>query len=248
MPRAGWILGAALILVVGATVGALGLSDDSDHDTERTKHAARAVTPSEPATTTLPPLPPTTVAATAPPTEPPTASPGLSPTGDDRLSRYSRLGYAGLGPIKLGMTYAEVERVGQLTIREGDCLDLGFDLHPGSGLDPIPARYGGFSFGVGAMGAFRATNPRVIDVIVVGHPAISTISGIHVGSTAEDVLRTYSNAVATPVGQSAPGQTVQFITITNPEGRVVQFFVENGLVSTIEVASSLEILEGHRAC
>ena len=41
---------------------------------------------------------------------------------------------------------------------------------------------------------------------------------------------------------------MQFITITNPEGRVVQFFVENGLVSTMEVAVSLEVLEGHRLC
>jgi hypothetical protein len=146
------------------------------------------------------------------------------------------------------MSYADVERVGQVTIRQTDC-PLVFVPKPGSGLDPIPGPYNGDMItGVGGWAAFPITDPRVIDVISVGHPDIFTISGIHVGSTADDVLRTYANVDAPPPAQVAPGQIVQILTITNPEGRVVQFFVENGLVSTMEVAMSRAILEGHRLC
>jgi hypothetical protein len=235
MRRAAWLIGAALILVVGVTVGGLALLDDSADEPRHTKHAARAVTPTEPLPTTVPPPPPppTTVTATVPPTAPP----AVQSNGDDRLSNNSRLGYAGLGPIKLGMTYADIERVGQVTVIERTC-GLALRPHPGSGLEPIRGPYGGSGTGVGGAAAFPLTNPRTIEVILVLHPSIYTISGVHVGSTADDVRRTYSHVV----------ERGNFLTITNSEGRAVQFILENGFVYEIDVGITLEAIEGQRLC
>jgi|SoiMethySBSTD1v2_1073268.scaffolds.fasta_scaffold23046_8 hypothetical protein len=245
MRRTGGFLGGALILVVGATVGSMLLLDDSDGGTERTKDAARAVTPTQELPTTLPPPPPTTVA----PTVPPTTSAPVPSTGDDRLSSNSRLGYAGLGPIKLGMTYADIERVGQVTVRQSVC-PLMVTPSAGSGLDPISNPHGvGTITGFVAWVALPLTEPRVIDVIEVGHPAIFTISGIHVGSTADDVRRTYANVDDAAWGQYPDGRFEHVLTITNPEGRVVQFLVNpNGVVTWMTVALNKQIIEDHRKC
>ena len=244
MRRTVWVLGAALILVAGVTIGGVALLDDSDRETDG-KRAARAVAPTEPLPTTLPPPAPTTVAPTVPPTTPPVAP----STGDDRLSSNSRLGYAGLGPIKLGMTFAEVERAGRVTIRQGEC-ELVIEPNPGSGLDRIQhPDYGHMISGFGVGGSFPITESRVIDMIFVGHPSVFTISGIHVGSTADDVRRTYANVVERRVGQQPDGRFDIALTITSPEGRVVQFSVNpDGVVRGMTVAMSEEVIENHRLC
>jgi hypothetical protein len=54
--------------------------------------------------------------------------------------------------------------------------------------------------------------------------------------------------VATPPAQVGPGQTFQTLTITNPEGRAVQFIVENGSVAHISVGPSQKAIEDHRRC
>jgi hypothetical protein len=244
MRRTGWLIGGAIAGLLGAVAAWVAIVDDSDGETEPTRHAARAVTPAQLLPTTLPLATRTTVATT----EPPTAA-LAPPTGDDRLSSNSRLGYAGLGPIKLGMSYPDVERVGQVTLRQTDCL-LTIQPHEGSGLDPIPAPYGtGTITGLSAWGAFPITEPRVIDVIEVGHPAIYTISGIHVGSTADDVKRTYTNTVEAQYAWDADRRPLYSLTITNPEGRAVQFLLDaDGVIVHMSVGLGQKIIEDHRLC
>ena len=57
--------------------------------------------------------------------------------------------------------------------------------------------------------------------IGVNTPNISTISGIHVGSTRDQVFRTYPNATEGNDG---------LITITNQEGQGITFFVTGDVV------------------
>ena len=52
------------------------------------------------------------------------------PVGEDRLSSESRLGYAGLGPIKLGMTIEDASAPARAVIENTGC---GFDVRPEAG-------------------------------------------------------------------------------------------------------------------
>ena len=162
--------------------------------------------------------------------------------GEDRLSAASRLGFAGLGPIKLGMTLADAERAGDVTIVPGDCPWV---LHPGSGsgLAPVVRSYGTITgYTVWAFGGS-------IDEIDVSNPASFTISGVHVGSTADDVMRTYPGAVEKVIGQDPDGTAHLSLTITNPEGRVVVFFTETDrVVHAMTVALSAETIDGNAKC
>ena len=78
--------------------------------------------------------------------------------------------------------------------------------------------------------------PNTIDEIDVWHPAIYTISGVHVGSTYDEVLRTYPAAVETILAQ-----TYLHLTITTPEGRTIKFFF--GPDRTV---GSMSLLGSHR--
>jgi len=133
-----------------------------------------------------------------------------------RLTSASRLGYEGLGPIKLGMSIDDAERAGQAATANTGCA-LTFDPAPDTGL-----RYGDvhlFDDDVGAIVGLNVTTP-----------AISTISGIHIGSTRDEVHRTYANAV------DVDAETVR---IENPQGRRITFYVgRNGIVSGMTLHAS----------
>jgi hypothetical protein len=149
---------------------------------------------------------------------------------EERLTAESRLGYAGLGPITLGMSKAGAERSGRMTIEpsDGGC---SFTVTPeaGSGL------------GAGDVSVWFGDG---VGVITVNHPAIRTISGVHVGSTADDVFRTYSNAVEAPEGG---GYSV--ITITSADGRFINFYVDPGrLVTGMLLSRDPDVLEGWSRC
>jgi hypothetical protein len=139
------------------------------------------------------------------------SSTGAPEPVEDRLTSASRLGDAGLGPIKIGMTIDEAERVGQLPTANTGC-GLTFDPASDTGL-----RYGDIHVFDNADGTISGLD--------ISTPAISTISGVHVGSTRDDVHRTYPAAV--DLGPST-------IRITNPEGREITFVLDrDGVVLLI---------------
>jgi hypothetical protein len=130
-----------------------------------------------------------------------------------RLTSESRLGYDGVGPIKLGMTIADAERAGQVATANTGC-GLTFDPTSDTGL-----RYGDVHIADDGRGAIVGLD--------IDTAAIRTISGIHIGSTREDVHRTYANAV--DLGPST-------IRITNPEGRRITFVLDrDGVVISISL-------------
>jgi hypothetical protein len=186
----------ATVLVVAVGSGALLFlnGDDTTHRIESgTTRTTSVATTTEATTTEATSVPATTVVQTT------------VPPGEDRLSTESRLGYAGLGPIKLGMSVDDAARVGHVEMVNDGC---GHSVHAGadSGLTPVA--------GIEVSGA------SMIQSIDVSNPSISTISGVHVGSTRNDVLGAYPGAV----------EEASIIEITNGQGRVIDFALTGGTV------------------
>ena len=229
VPRFVWIITFAVVVgLIAAVAVAFATGSGSDQSNGPSKLAV--TTPSTQASTT-----PTTTTA------PTTTTPTLAP-GEDRLSTASRLGYAGLGPIKLGVTLGDAEKAGDVTIVAGDCPWV---VHPGpdSGLAPVVMPYGTIT------GYTVWAASGVVDQIDVTNPATSTISGVHVGSTYDDVLRTYPSAVETIIGQDSGSSPPLSLTITNPEGRVIVFYLgADRVVDQMTVAFSQGTINANIAC
>ncbi len=100
------------------------------------------------------------------------------------------------------MTVTDAERAGRVATANTGC-GLTFDPEPDTGL-----RYGDIHVSDTAGG--------IIVGFDISTPAITTISGMHVGNTRDDVHRTYPNAVDVDA---------QSTTITNPEGRKITFWM-----------------------
>ena len=122
---------------------------------------------------------------------------------EERLTSASRLGYAGLGPIELGMTIEEAERAGKVGTANTGC-GLTFDPASDTGL-----RYGDVRI--------IQTSRGTIAGLDISSPEISTISGVRIGSTREDVHRTYPSAV---------DHEPNLNRIENLEGRRITFLVD----------------------
>jgi hypothetical protein len=89
----------------------------------------------------------------------------------------------------------------------------------------------------------------VIDEIDILHPAISTISGIHVGSTVDDVRRTYSNNSEANSGQDTDGRFWRALIITNAEGTAIEFMINpDGFVYSMSLGVNARIFADHRLC
>ena len=101
--------------------------------------------------------------------------------------------------------------------------------------------FGEAGSGVTSISVWRA-GEGIIDTINVYEPGISTISGIHVGSTRQEVLSTYPNA--TPFGD--PYDDV--LTITGPQGQVIVFIVRDGVVEMMILSMHPDTLAGHSLC
>jgi hypothetical protein len=160
----------------------------------------------------------------------------LSTSTEERLTADSRLGYAGLGPLRLGMSIAEVEKAGKVTVSIPSCTARIESPEAGLALFDVSGYFGG---------------DGELWVIEVGTPAISTISGIHVGSTADDVRRAYSNVVESGVVEApvANGYSYFTQTITNPEGRFIRFVVDTDeRVRHMSLSLSREAQGGYDTC
>ena len=197
-----WIVALAVVVGLIAAAIAVAVASDSGSDQSNGPSKSPATTPST--------LTPTTTTTTTVPT---TTTTTLAP-GEDRLSSASRLGYAGLGPVKLGMTFSEAESAGHVTITNAVC---GFVVTPGpdSGLAPVQVSGGDTITGFNVWPSFPYGSSSTIVQIDVGNPATYTIYGVHVGSTYDDVLRIYPGAVESK-------DVWLTLTITSAEGRVIR--------------------------
>ncbi len=152
------------------------------------------------------------------------------------------------------MTFAEGERAAKVSIESTNSCGAFLLPGPGSGFEPFTkpspilgppgVQYMGFmiwdlDFPTGS-----------IDEIDIQNPAIYTISGVHVGSTYDDVIRTYPNAVAHDYSATnEPPGTHVTLTITNPEGHVIIFgFGPERVVMGMTLGASEQALINHSKC
>ena len=203
---------AAAVLAVGVLVVTQG--DDGP---------GRITSGSTPDSTTPTDVTTTTVTTT---TEPPTTT-APSPTvavGEDRLSTESRLGYEGLGPIKLGMSFDDAVAAAHVTVQPDPTCGITLYGEPGSGVESIEV----WNFGS-------------IGTITVSRPGINTISGVGVGSTRAEVLATYPSA-SDDLGGSG-------LVITNPEGHAIVFTFDGGdSVTSMALFADLQAREIQARC
>jgi hypothetical protein len=203
------------VVVVGAGVVIVAGGDGASRRVESGSSPTSIAPSTSTSTTTAPPT--TTVPST---TTPP--SPTL-PIGEDRLSTDSRLGYAGLGPIKLGMDFDAAVAAARVTVQPDPTCEITLHGEPGSGVESI-----------------SVWAAAVVDTITVDQPGILTISGIAVGSTRAEVLATYPAATADEVGGG--------LVITNPEGHAIVFTFEADTVNSMGLFADLAVRENHARC
>ena len=206
-----------LLLVAGLIAVALAVALRSNSGTQQSESPSTSpaiITTTEAPTTSTQPA-----TTTAPPTT--TAVPTTPAPGEDRLSSASRLGYAGLGPIKLGMAFDDAVAAAHVTVQPDPTCDTTLYGEPGSGVESI-----------------SVWGRPTIDTVTVSQPGIRTISGVQVGSTRDDVVRTYPAAVAD--GSS--------LVITGPDGRIIVFGFTGDTLGSMTLSTSQQTLDVHAMC
>ncbi|WP_329543960.1 PE-PPE domain-containing protein [Streptomyces sp. NBC_01356] len=122
----------------------------------------------------------------------------------------------GIGPVELGMSRAQAEQAVEAPVPEGpggpDCTDLSVKGGPD-----------------GLLLRFAQDNLVAVYVLSSASTSIATASGIHLGSTRADVLRTYANEVT--VGED-PDELIFEPSGSDFEGKVIKFHTTNGQVDS----------------
>jgi hypothetical protein len=162
-----------------------------------------------PSTTEVPLTAPTTITTANAPTTTtaPTATTAQSVAGPFDAFR---LGFEGLGPIKLGMTLEEASRAGgaQLVlVNDANC-------------DPVrndSAMVTGYYRDEGAQLWFGISDGKIVSIFTK-NPVFLTIAGIHVGDTRSDVLRAY------PKAEDLPELSGGEIHVADAQGRTIIFY------------------------
>lgn len=193
--------GAIVALVVVGTVAALGLAGD-DHT------SAPVIAPPTTVAVTVPPVAPTTAPSTTEPST--TIQPSASPSPGTLES--FRLGYEGLGPIKLGMTFEEASAASGVEIAART-----YEHGCGAAADMATGYVAGYDTRDRLVYVLRR-NGRIVSLTNYASD-LETISGIQIGSTFAEVMGTYANAI---VGRGQQGNTA--IRITDAAGRQVVFY------------------------
>lgn len=144
----------------------------------------------------------------------------LSATAASALSRNARITTAGLGPVKIGMTERQVEKAAKRSVRrEG-----------GASTGCTTATFGRRSF-------FLFTGKRLAR-IYVGTSRYATRSGIRVGDSEQQVLRTYPGDIVRTPHQYTPGGS--YLKIVDGNRKVV-FETDGSKVTQISTGRRPEI-------
>jgi hypothetical protein len=207
------IAGAVFAVVVIAALVTVRVADDDQHSAP-----VIAPPPTETPVTTTPPTATTTAAQgaaeAAAKAAAAVAAAKATAAAPGPLDSF-RLGYEGLGPIKLGMTLSEASAAAGMTIALPPSPDCG-------STSPNLVAYALTPDGKRLLLLWFMVRDGTIIEIATTNPNISTISGIHTGSTLADVLRTYPNA---QIGSGQQGNTEAHIV--DARGRQIAFAVQS---------------------
>lgn len=160
--------------------------------------------------------PTTTVeASTTTAAEPTTTAPSTSTsTAVETLSDESRLSFAGIGPVRAGMTMAEAERAAGVPMRRSElpaCMALATEGSP-AGVELI----------------FPGTGPLEF-VFVREGSRVRSEGGIGLGDSQDEVLRAHPDAEVTN-----PDREVHRVVVKeSAEGRRLMFEIDRGRVSVM---------------
>jgi hypothetical protein len=135
------------------------------------------------------------------------------------LSASSRLRIDGIGPVDVGMTVAEA--------RAAAGTGLSVTKEPYCDVLTSPGGPAGVSLIVTTPASGR------IELIIVTEPSVATVSGIRVGSTEPQVVRTYPGRLRS-VNPSLPVHRLVYTAAdTALSDRALVFVVDNGRVATM---------------
>ncbi|MGY9074546.1 MAG: hypothetical protein ACKVHU_16550 [Acidimicrobiales bacterium] len=212
LTRAG--IGAAVVVSAMLLLGACGDSD------------AGSATFVEPTA-----LAPQSTTSTAPTTVPPTTTTTLPPL---QLTNSAKISTAGLGPVRIGMTVKEAERLTGVTLVADEIGDNSCRYH-------VPDR------GVTGVG-FMVADGEVVRVDV-WEGAISTLSGIGIGSTADEITELFGTKLETQTHPYDPdGQYLVLVPVDKGDAdkRVIWEIDAEGLVTAFRAGRVpyVEFIEG----
>jgi hypothetical protein len=199
--RGRMVVAAVVILVV--VVGSAAALLVSGSGTPRPADADTAASPSSPAM-----APPTTTPAAGP--APTTASAAPRPGAPTEW----RLGYAGLGPVGLGMTFDEASRAAGVAVTPN-------------------ATCGGAGHVAGLPDVYVLHRENRIIKIGVKDPTVLTISGAHIGTSEAELLAIYPHAVPALGDHGVP-----VLRITGPTGALINFYISANSVSGMALAGN----------
>jgi hypothetical protein len=137
------------------------------------------------------------------------------PVPAERITDATRVGFSGAGPIMIGMTRAEAERV------------LGETLLPpeGPGAAATDCRYVHLKTGPQGL-AFMLTGNVIARIDVDGGSALRTTAGARIGSPEDEIARLYGAAVSVmPHKYEAGGHTLT-VTSRDPRQNMVHYVFE----------------------
>lgn len=165
--------------------------------------------------------PPTTVASavssttTGPVATTTTTEPALQLTANAKLST------AGLGPVRVGMTVEEGERVSGVTLVAEDFGDAACRYHtPDRGPSGV---------------SFMVSDGEIVRVDVVDNADITTLSGYGIGSTTQELLDAFGDRIEQSPHPSSEGEYVTFVPVDelDLDKRVIWETDEAGVVTAM---------------
>jgi hypothetical protein len=230
------ILAVAAAIVIVAVAGVVVGSSQEEKVTSVPGDEPRSTTSttstSSTSTSTTTEAPTTTVTSVPPgdsesqptpdaaPAVPPDSTTGTAPPV--RLTRDSKVTLSGMGPVEYGMTLEEASEASGLVFK-----------------DPYPSNEtcGKFAEVEGAPTyvKFGLRNGQIRWVYVMKDSTITTTEGIHVGSTQEDVMRSYDRILVEREWTDALNRYAVLVHLAPGDaGRQFRFHMMNGVVSELE--------------
>lgn len=205
---------AAVATAVLLLAGACGSSDDGGPSADTTTPSLAVAASS----TTSSSLPSTTTTTTEPPLQ---------------LTSNAKLSTAGLGPVRIGMTVEEAERVSGVTLVPDDFGDATCRYHtPDRGPD-----------GVG----FMVSDGEIVRVDIFDGP-ITTLSGYGIGSTKQELTDAFSQRIEAGPHPYTDGEYVAFVPVDelDADKRVIWETDIDGVVTAMRAGRVpfVEFIEG----
>jgi hypothetical protein len=234
---------AAVLVVVAASVALLSFDEDQKVRTAPVDGGATTTPTSSPersvttpstgssTTTSEPSGSPTSVS-----TDTTMASPGSSTTTEPprapvKLTDQSKLTMTGIGPVEVGMTIEEASEASGLTVQ----------FEPNSFISGVPGQGCGFASAVGGPDGvdFMVVDDRIVRVDVM-RGAVTTVSGIGIGSSEQKIQATYEGVVVEQHEYWPDGQYLIYRAPSEP-AHMLLFETDGGVVSNFRSGFEIDV-------